>query len=97
MTLALLDLYLALNFSGFSQWEPRTKALVCIVGGVLALAVAIAFIRKVGIVAILVPVIIIGAIFAMQKNSGCLDKAGDVQTEGTYEKGKVNTPGSPAR
>lgn len=94
MLLALLDFYLALEFKGFSQWEPRTKAIACIVGGVLALVFSITFVRKVGIIAIAVPAVIIGAIFAMQKNQGCLDKAGDVQEEGTYQKGKAKPAGT---
>ncbi len=92
MTLALLDLYLALELKGFSQWDNRTKALVCIVGGVLLLVGSIALVRKVGAVAIAVPAIIIGALYVMNQNSGCLEKATEVNEEGTYQKGKAKTP-----
>lgn len=92
MLVALIDCYLALEFKGFSQWEPKTKALVCIIGGIITLAISISFVRKVGIVAIIVPALIIGSIFAMSKNSGCLEKATEVQDEGTYRKSKTVTP-----
>ncbi len=71
MLLAALDLYLALELKGFSQWEPRTKALVSIVGGILILVISLSFIRKVGIIAIILPVGVFGSIYMMSKNSGC--------------------------
>lgn len=89
MSLALLDLYLALELKGFGAWEPRTKAVVCIVGGVLLLVFTIAFIRKVGLVAILVPAVIIGALYVMNQNAGCLQGSTDANEAGTYEKGKI--------
>lgn len=92
MLIALSDLYLAMNLQGFSEWDPKTKALVVIIGGVLLLVLSIAFVRKVGIVGILVPTIIIGAIYAMNQNSGCLGNATDANEEGTYEKGKIKKP-----
>ncbi len=92
MPLALIDLYLALELKGFSQWEPRTKALVAIVGGVLLLVFTIALIRKVGVVAIAVPAVIIGALYVMNQNSGCLEGATEVNDEGTYQKGKSKAP-----
>jgi hypothetical protein len=89
MIFALLDLYLALELKGFNSWEPKTKAVVCIVGGVLLLVFTIAFIRKVGIVAILVPCAIIGALYAMNQNAGCLQGNTDASETGAYEKGKL--------
>lgn len=97
MLLALLDLYLALEFKGFSQWEPKTRALVAIVGGIIILAISISFIRKVGIIAIIVPILVFGSIFVMSKNSGCLEKAGEVQEEGTYKKGQTKPMTMPAK
>lgn len=94
MLIALFDLYLALNLKGFNDWDPKAKALVVIVGGVLLLILSIAFIRKVGIVGILVPTVIIGAIYVMNQNSGCLGNATDANETGTYEKGKIKKPGT---
>ena len=98
MLIALFDLYLALNLKGFNDWDPKAKALVAIIGGVLLIILSIAFIRKVGVVGILVPTIIIGAIYTMNQNSGCLGNATDANEEGTYEKGKIKKPtsGTPA-
>lgn len=93
---AFLDLYLAVNLKGFDAWDPKTKALVLIVGGVLLLVFSVAFVRKVGVVGILVPAIIIGSIYTMNQNSGCLEKATDVQEEGTYQKGKTKPAAAPA-
>lgn len=97
MSLALLDLYLALELKGFSQWDGRTKALVCIIGGVILLVLSIALVRKIGVLAIAVPSVIIGALFIMNKNSGCLESATDVQEEGAYQKKKAKqAPAQPA-
>lgn len=92
MLLALFDLYLALELNGFSSWEPRTKAIVCIVGGVLLLVFTIAFIRKVGIIAILVPAVIIGSLYVMNQNAGCLEGNTDASDIGTYQKKKLQAP-----
>lgn len=96
MPLALLDLYLAVNLKGFDAWDPKTRALVLIIGGVLLLVFSVAFVRKVGVVGILVPAIIIGSIYTMNQNAGCLEKATDVQESGTYEKGKAKPAPAPA-
>src|SRR6476620_11403531 len=96
MPLALFDLYLALNLKGFHDWDPKAKALVVIVGGVILLIFSIAFVRKVGVVGILVPVVIIGSIYVMNQNAGCLDKATDVQEDGAYQKGKAKPAGKTA-
>lgn len=90
MPLAFLDFYLAVNLKGFGDWDPKTKALVFIVGGVLLLVFSVAFVRKVGFVGILVPTIVIGAIYAMNQNSGCMQNSTDANELGTYEKEKKN-------
>jgi hypothetical protein len=95
MLLALFDLYLAVELKGFSSWEPRTKAIVCIVGGVMLLVFTIAFIRKVGIIAITVPVVIIGALYVMNQNAGCLEGNTDASEAGSYEKKKLQKPAPP--
>jgi hypothetical protein len=96
MLLALFDFYLALELKGFSSWEPRTKAVVCIVGAVLLLVFTIAFIRKVGIIAILVPAVIIGALYVMNQNAGCLEGNTDPSEAGSYQKKKLQAPAKPA-
>ena len=97
MMLALINLYLALEVKGFGQWEPKTKALFCIIVGVFTIVSTIALIRKVGVLAIALPCVIIGAMYVMNQNAGCMDAATDVKEEGSYQRSKMKQPaGAPA-
>jgi len=76
---AILGTLLALQVKGFDSWEPRTKVVVCLVGLVVVILLVVALVRKVGWVAILLPVVVIGSIVVMNRHSGCLEHIGDLK------------------
>lgn len=64
-----------MQLKGFSEWEPRTQAIVSLVGGVVFLVMFTAFVRRVGWPVIFVPVLLIGILYLMNKNAGCMESA----------------------
>lgn len=59
--------FLGLMMPAFSQMNPSIKALVIIAGGTMLLLMAVRFVQKVGMVAIVVPALIVGAIMFLDK------------------------------
>ena len=66
---------LAMQFKGFSEWEPRVQAIVTLVGGVVFLVALTTFVRRLGWWVILIPAVFVGVMYFLNKNAGCMRKA----------------------
>lgn len=101
----LAPAFLAIQLKGFSAWEPRTQAIVSLVGGVIFLVMATAFVRRVGWMAIVLPIALVLGLYWINSSAGCMETAIEPEEKGNFEakggiksvvKPKAPAPGSPA-
>ena len=53
--------------------------IACLILGVILIVGAVALVRRVGWVAILLPAALIGGVYAMNRHAGCFEHAGDLR------------------